>query len=142
MYIEFKSNPNEGECSVVDCKRSKAGGYRMVYHHTYETNAHEREVYKSRVKTPISRLKESENPNVQERNSEERSLCKLVCVHHHSVLHANEGNEQTARATADLAGRVRMGLHMACTNAAKQLSEEEIKRMEKQLRRRLAQLDN
>ena len=88
MSIEFKEQPNEGECCVFVCTKSKAKGDRMVLHHKYETNKQEKEKYKSRIKTSISRLKPSQNKETQERNEEERSLCTWLRTLHHSKVHA------------------------------------------------------
>jgi hypothetical protein len=140
MDVKFKSESKEGECNVEGCFKSKANGDRMVYHHAYETNVTERERYKHRVKTPISRLKESKNKNVQERNEEERRMCKTVCVHHHSILHATLGQEESARKAAELAETVQMGMVLFFADGQGR-SEEEVQRVRKKLRRRLAQLN-
>lgn len=137
MSLRYKKVHVMGQCNIEGCMKSQAEGDRMVYHHMYETNPRERERYKSRVKTPISRLKESENPHVQERNREERSLCTTVCVHHHSILHAATSYEEMRRDSACLEERVDCALHMAYTHT----DGGGLERMRKKLRRRLAELN-
>lgn len=140
MSIQFKLEPKEGECSVVGCTRSKANKDRIVLHHEYETNAQEKEKYKGRVKTPVSRLKPSEKEETQKRNQEERNMCTWVCIPHHSELHSGLSQQLAATAAASLTERVEQGMQLVYVRA-EQPSAEEIERVRKRLRRRLKEME-
>ena len=108
--IVFKSSFTYGVCSVVGCHKNVKDGDRLVWHHIYETDEVLQQLYKSREKTPISRLKNSENPNVKARNEEELQLCVCVCVSDHSALHNTYSKKLAALAETDFETKLQHAL--------------------------------
>ena len=140
MAIQLKKQAEEGVCRVEGCCRSTALGDKLIQHHAYETNAVERKLKKARVKTPVAHLTDSKIPNVVERNAEERAMCITVCVQHHHALHWEFTQQERAGVAAQLEARVEMGLQLIYTHE-KQLNDKEKARVQKLLRRRLAELN-